>query len=281
MDSPDRLDTPPAIPVGQAPPVRSLLDFTGKVVLVTGAGSGIGQGIALRFAEAGAWVMVHYHSSADGAREAVERIIAAGGEAAAHGGDLTQPDATAELVRATVARFGRIDVLVNNVGKYPMVGVLHMDPAQWDDVLAANLRSVFLMTQAVARQMIVQEMVARGEGGAIVNISSIEAHNPAPGHSHYNAAKGGVLMYTRAAANELGPHGIRVNAVAPGLIRTSELDTTWPEGIVRYLRAAPLGRIGTPDDVADACLFLASPAARWITGASLTVDGGVLTHQAY
>ncbi len=151
-----------------------------------------------------------------------------------------------------------------------------MDVAQWDAVLAATLRSVFLMTQAAARQMI-----AQGGGGAIVNISSIEAENPAPGHSHYNAAKGGVLMYTRAAANELGPHGIRVNAVAPGLIWTPGLETNWPEGVARFLRAAPLGRIGTPEDVADACLFLASPAARWITGASLTVDGGVLTHQVY
>jgi NAD(P)-dependent dehydrogenase (short-subunit alcohol dehydrogenase family) len=140
----------------------------------------------------------------------------------------------------------------------------------------ANLRSVFLCTQAAARQM-----VAQASGGAIVNITSIEAENPAPNHSHYNASKGGVLMYTRAAASELGQYGIRVNAVAPGLIWKDNIEQTWPAGVARWRQAAPLGRLGMPEDVADACLFLVSPAARWITGASLTVDGGVMTHQIY
>jgi NAD(P)-dependent dehydrogenase (short-subunit alcohol dehydrogenase family) len=124
-------------------------------------------------------------------------------------------------------------------------------------------------------------MIAQGQGGAIVNVTSIEAENPAPAHSHYNAAKAGAAMHTRAAAQELGPHGIRVNAVAPGLVWREGLDEAWPDGVARYLNAAPLGRLGQPEDVADACLFLASPAARWITGASLTVDGGVMTRQIF
>jgi len=263
-------------PAPAAPPVHGLLDFSGTVALVTGAGSGMGQGIAARFAEAGAGVMVHYHTSEAGARATVEQIAAAGGHAASHRADLTHPDEVSELIRAAAEAFGRLDVLINNVGIYPLAGLLEMTAQQWDMVVDANLRSVFLCTQAAARQMI-----AQGAGGAIVNITSIEAENPAPRHSHYNAAKGGTLQFTRAAAAELGPHGIRVNAVAPGLIWKEGIEASWPEGVERFRTAAPLGRLGLPEDVADACLFLASPAARWITGASLTVDGGVMTHQIY
>jgi len=259
-----------------APPVRSLLDLSEKVVVVTGGGSGVGRGVALRFAEAGARVTVHYHSSAAGAEAVVETIKASGGQAISYQGDLSDPDAATGLIAHAVAVFGRVDALVNNAGIYPLASVLDMTAEQWDAVMDANLRSVFLCTQAAARQMI-----AQASGGAIVNITSIEAENPAPNHSHYNASKGGVLMHTRAAASELGRHGIRVNAVAPGLIWKDDIEQAWPDGVARWRRAAPLGRLGMPEDVADACLFLVSPAARWITGASLTVDGGVMTHQIF
>jgi NAD(P)-dependent dehydrogenase (short-subunit alcohol dehydrogenase family) len=250
------------------PEVARLLDLSGKVALVTGAGSGLGGAIALRFAEAGARVAVHYRKSLAGA----ERRVAAMGEgrAIAVPGDLTREADARSVVAQTVAAFGRLDVLINNAGAYPMAPVLEMTGAQWDEVIAANLTSVFLLTQAAARQMI-----AQGGGGAIVNVTSIEALHAAPAHSHYDAAKAGAAMHTRAAALELGPHGIRINAVAPGLIWREGLDEAWPDGVARYLKKAPLGRLGRPEDVADACLFLASPAARWITGASLTVDGGV------
>jgi NAD(P)-dependent dehydrogenase (short-subunit alcohol dehydrogenase family) len=122
-------------------------------------------------------------------------------------------------------------------------------------------------------------MAARG--GAIVNISSIEGLQPAFLHSHYAASKAAVIMHTRAAALELGPSGIRVNCVSPGLIDAPGLDTAWPDGVARWHAAAPLGRLGEPADVADAVLFLASPAARWISGANLVVDGGVLTHNTW
>ena len=258
------------------PDLHSLLDFRGRVVIVTGGGGGLGQGIALRFAQAGARVVVHCHVNLTGARAVVQRIEAAGGQALALMADLTQAADAASLVAQTVTSYGRVDVLINNAGIYPQASVLEMTPAQWDGVINANLRSTFLCTQAVARQMIQQD-----EGGAIVNITSIEAENPAPNHSHYSAAKAGTLMVTRAAAAELGRFNIRVNAVAPGLIWREGLEQDWPEGIARYQAAAPLGRLGRPEDVADACIFLASAGARWITGASLTVDGGVLTQQVY
>ncbi|MCX6046358.1 MAG: 3-oxoacyl-ACP reductase FabG [Chloroflexi bacterium] len=260
----------------EIPSVRSLLDFSGKVAIVTGSGSGLGQGIVLRFAEAGARVLVHYRSSADGAQALVKQVIDSGGQAIAAQADVSAEEDVARLIRGAVETWGRVDVLINNAGSYPMASVLAMTPAEWDAVLNANLRSVFLCTQAAAKQMINQ-----GSGGAIVNITSIEAENPAPSHSHYVAAKAGVLMYTRASAGELGAYGIRVNAVAPGLIWREGIDQAWPDGVTRWQKAAPLGRLGLPADVADACLFLASPAARWITGANLTVDGGVMTHQIY
>lgn len=258
------------------PNVKTLLDFTGKVVIVTGSGSGLGSGIARRFAEAGARVIVHYKTSAPGAQAVVDAIQAQGGQAVPVQADLTREDDAARLIAACVGAFGRADVLINNAGLYPLATLMEMTPAQWDETINANLRSAFLCTQAFARQI-----AAHQSSGAVVNITSIEAENPAPMHSHYNAAKGGLLMLTRAAANELAPHGIRVNAVAPGLIWRDGLEEAWPDGVQRWLRAAPLGRLGMPEDVADACLFLASPAARWITGASLTVDGGVMTHQIF
>ncbi|MFN8491241.1 MAG: 3-oxoacyl-ACP reductase family protein [Caldilineaceae bacterium] len=258
------------------PSVKTLLDFTNKTVIVTGSGSGLGQGIAKRFAEAGAQVVVHYRASADGAQAVVKQIVDTGGQALAVQGDLSKEADAARLIQETVAAFGRLDVLINNAGTYPLASVLEMTGAQWDAVIDANLRSAFLCTQAAAKQTVVQ-----GSGGAIVNITSIEAENPAPYHSHYNAAKAGLLMFTRSSAAELAAHGIRVNAVAPGLIWREGLEQAWPDGVQRWLKTAPLQRLGLPEDVADACLFLASPAARWITGSSLTVDGGVMTHQIF
>lgn len=265
--------TPPAEP---APPVSRLLDLEGRVALVTGAGSGIGTGIAARLAEAGAAVVLHFHRSEGGARAVASAVAARGGRALVASGDLTRADQVERLLDRACQQLGVPDIAVNNAGVYPVSALLGMDEAEWDLVVAANLKSVHLVTQGLARRL-----SAAGRGGAIVNVASIEAANVAPGHAHYAAAKAGVVMYTRAAARELGPLGIRVNAVSPGLIWRPGLDEAWPDGVRRYLAAAPLGRLGLFDDVADACVFLASPASRWITGADLVVDGGVLTSTAY
>ncbi len=261
----------------QIPNVKSLLDFTNKTVLVTGAGSGLGRGIARRFAEAGANVAVHYRTSKTEAEAIARTITQTGGHALAVQADVAAADDVTRLFDEVVCKFGKLDVLINNAGAYPHHSLIDMTSQQWDDVLNANLRSAFLCIQAFAKHAIAQASAER----AIVNITSIEAENPAPGHSHYDASKAGLLMLTRASANELAAHGIRVNAVAPGLIGRAGIEQAWPDGVRRWQQAAPLRRLGQPEDVADACLFLASPAARWITGTSLTVDGGVMTRQIY
>jgi NAD(P)-dependent dehydrogenase (short-subunit alcohol dehydrogenase family) len=267
--------TSPTYPV-PVPPVNTLLDFSGRVAVITGGGSGLGTGIARRFADAGASVVVHYHTSASGAEALVRLIKADGGKAVAVGGDLTQVADAERLLVETIQAFGRVDVLINNAGIYPDSDLLEMSEADWDSVLEANLRSVFLCTQSAARRM-----TAQGDGGAIVNIASIEAANPQTGHSHYGAAKAAVIAHTRATAQELAAHGIRVNAVSPGLIWKEGIERGWPDGVRRWHGRAPLQRMGMPEDVADACLFLASPGARWITGANLLVDGGVTAKQLF
>jgi NAD(P)-dependent dehydrogenase (short-subunit alcohol dehydrogenase family) len=259
----------------QLPAPQQLLDFSGKVALVTGAAAGIGKAIALRFAQAGAAVCLHYRDNESGASRVADEITGIGVRAETVCADLRFASAAEVIVNHTVAELGAVDILVNNAGVYPVAPLLQITPEQWREVIAANLDSVHFCTSAAAHVMRM-----RG-GGAIVNIASIEALNPAPGHAHYIAAKSGVVMYTRGAARELGADGIRVNAVSPGLIWREGLEENWPEGVEAYTKAAPLGRLGQAGEVADACLFLASPAASWITGANLVVDGGVLTNRAY
>ena len=211
--------------------------------------------------------MVGYREDADGAAATVGEVERAGGVAVATQVDVSRRASFAAAIDLVCDRFGRLDVLVNNAGAYPLVPLAEMTDEAWLTNLDVNLRSVFVGTQLAAPRM--------RRGGAVVNVASIEALHPAPGHSHYATAKAAVLMHTRAAALELGPQGIRVNAVSPGLIDYPALKQLWPEGVARYEAAAPLGRIGTRDEVADAVLFLASPGARFITGANLVVDGGV------
>ncbi|WP_037310917.1 SDR family NAD(P)-dependent oxidoreductase [Amycolatopsis orientalis] len=249
-----------------------MLDLTGTTTLVTGASGGIGRGLALRFAEAGSAVAVHYHRDEASAGALVERIEAAGGTAAAFAADLSADDGCRRLVADAAAWTGRLDTLVNNAGVQPVEPLPGMSVTSWRAVLDTNLTSAFSCTQAAAEVM---------TGGSVVHIASIEAAQPAPGHAHYSSAKAALVMHARAAALEYGPRGIRVNAVSPGLIDRPGLGDDWPDGVRRWEQAAPLGRLGTPADVANACVFLASPLAAWITGHTLTVDGGVSTRPTW
>ncbi|HEY4190905.1 MAG TPA: SDR family oxidoreductase [Candidatus Limnocylindrales bacterium] len=258
------------------PHPQDLLDLTGRVTIVTGASQGIGAGIAMRFATAGARVVIHYRRDRQAAKHVVAKIKAAGGTAVAIGAKLDTEAGVTHLFAETDDRLGPVDSLINNAGQnFPLHPLAEISLEEWRSMFRDNLDSMFMCTQAAAAVM-----RERG-GGAIVNIGSISATNPATDHSHYNSAKAAVLAFTRSCAQELGPVGIRVNSLSPGLINKAGIEKTWPEGVKRWRSRAPLGRLGEPDDIADACLFLASPAARWITGHDLVVDGGILAARPY
>ena len=251
-------------------PVARLLDLSGKVALVTGANGGIGRGIAERLHEAGAAVAIHYRGGEAEAKDAVAKTAKAGGRAFAVQAELTDPQAVKAMVNSVTKALGPIDILVNNAARQTHSTLEDMNLEEWRGTLASNLDGVFLITQLVTNAMI-----ARKSGGAVVNLASIEGMQPALTHGHYATSKAGLIMFSRAAALSLGKYGIRVNSVSPGVIHREGIEAAWPEGVKRWLEAAPLGRMGTNTDVADAVLFLVSDASRWITGANLVVDGGV------
>ncbi len=240
---------------------KELLDLSGETVLVTGASGNIGAAIATRLAEAGASIVAHYNSNEAAAAELVERL----GQ-----GEIVQADLRNESDVNSMFSSTQPTMLVHNAATQPVAALGDMSYADWREVMAANLDSAFLLTQRAARAWI-----EAGRAGAIVHIGSIEGLDPAAGHGHYATSKAGLLMLTRAAALEFGSSGIRVNCVAPGLIDREGLARDWPDGVGRWHDRVPLGRIGSPIDVADAVLFLLSPAARWISGTHLIVDGGM------
>ncbi|MEU3252922.1 glucose 1-dehydrogenase [Streptomyces sp. NPDC006997] len=247
----------------------------GQTALVTGAGGGIGRGVALRFAEQGAAVALHCRTAVAATREVASRIRDSGGRAVVLQGDLAEEPACHRVVReAAEWADGRLTALVNNAGVQPVRPLPGMTAEEWRAVVDTNLTSVFACTQAAAEVMRAQGD-GEGPGGSVTHIASIEATHPASGHVHYSTSKAAVVTHARGAALEYGPYGIRVNTVSPGLIDREGLAESWPEGVERWLRAAPLGRLGRPEDVADACVFLASPLASWVTGQDLVVDGGV------
>jgi len=251
-------------------PAGSLFDLSGRVALVTGASRGIGSAIARTLAEHGAQVVLSSRKQADLDAEA-ERINTQYAERAtpiaAHAG---RPEDLERLVQQVMERFSRIDILVNNAGTNPYFGpVMGAELAAWDKTFEVNLRGVFLLTR------LVYQASMEAHGGAIVNISSIGGLRPGLGLGVYNITKAGVIMLTRQLARELGGN-VRVNAVAPGLIKTRFAEALWgnQEILDRVLAQNPMSRIGVPEEVAAAVLFLASDAASYVNGEVLVVDGG-------
>ena len=240
-----------------------------SVAIVTGSGRGIGRAIALELAAAGAKVVVNYAGRSDKAEETVQLIREAGGESLAVQADVSQVADVDRLIQTTLDQFGKIDILVNNAGITRDSLLLRMKEADWDAVLATNLKGVFLCTKAVSKGMLKQRT------GAIVNISSVVGLSGNVGQANYAAAKAGIIGFSKSIAKEFAPRGIRVNVVAPGYINT-DMTETLPEGVrSEVLRAIPLGRIGNPEDVAKVVRFLVSPEASYITGQTLCVDGGM------
>jgi 3-oxoacyl-[acyl-carrier protein] reductase len=253
--------------------MHNYLDLTGKVALVTGASSGIGAATAIVLADLGAHVAIGYHHNEKGAEEVRGRIAATGAKAVAIKADVRHAAEISRLVQSTVDQLGPIDILINNAGSLvARMPVAKLTEAGWDEVMDLNLKSAALCSQAVIASMVERK------SGAIVNIVSIAGRNGGgPGAAPYATAKGGLIAFTKGLAKELAPHGIRVNAVSPGVIDTPfhEVFST-PEMIRNFVKTIPLGRVGTSMECAMAIAFLVSPAASYVIGETLEVNGGQL-----
>lgn len=241
-----------------------------KVAIVTGASRGIGRAVAIAMAKAGAKVVVNYAGNVAAAKEVVDEIVAEGGQAIMVQADVANAEAVEMLVKQTMDAFGRIDILVNNAGITRDSLLMRMKEEDWDAVINTNLKGIFQCTKAVSRIMMKQK------SGKIINMTSVVGIMGNAGQANYAAAKAGVIGFTKSMAKELAPRGITVNAIAPGFI-TTDMTAVLPEQVKAELSSKiPLGRLGTPDDVAAAVLFLASDFANYITGQTINVDGGMV-----
>jgi 3-oxoacyl-[acyl-carrier protein] reductase len=249
------------------------LNLSGRIALITGASSGIGAATALLLAEAGAQVAVGYHRNKDGAESTVQSIRASGGKAIALQGDMRQAGEIERLVEETVGKLGEIDILVNNAGSLvERLPLGEMTAERWDEVMDLNLKSALLCTQQVAPGMRARKR------GSVINIVSIAGRNGGGvGASAYATAKGGLITLTKAMAKEFAPDLVRVNAVSPGVIDTPfhQVFST-PEIMANFVKAIPLGRVGTAVEVARVVAFLASDAASYVVGETIEVNGGQL-----
>jgi len=251
--------------------------FENQAVVITGASRGIGQATALAFAHEGAHVIVNFRADETGARDTVAQIAAVGGKATSIQADVSQPGEVARMVAMVEETVGPIQVLVNNAKYARHTTFLDVTLDEFDAAWATNVRGAFYTSQLIARCM------APRRSGAIVNVSSILSQQSIPRHTVYGANKGALESLTRTMAIDLAPYGIRVNTVALGLIRTATLLANFPkkdyeDQMGRYI---PTGRLGSPEEAAEVILFLASPAASYITGALIPVDGGLRVVEAH
>ncbi|MDJ0631739.1 MAG: 3-oxoacyl-[acyl-carrier-protein] reductase [Xenococcaceae cyanobacterium MO_188.B29] len=239
-----------------------------RVAIVTGGSRGIGRATAIALATEGAKVVVNYARSSDSAEEVVAEIIAAGGEAIAIGADVSLEQDVDNLIKQTLDKFSRIDVLVNNAGITRDNLLMRIKPADWQAVIDLNLTGVFLCTKAVTKKMLKQR------SGRIINVASVAGQMGNPGQANYSASKAGVIGFTKTVAKELASRGVTVNAVAPGFIATDMTNDLKSEDIIKFI---PLGRYGKPEEIAGMIRFLAAdPAAAYITGQVFNVDGGMV-----
>lgn len=246
------------------------IDLTGKVAVVTGGSKGIGRATTLLLAEHGCQVFANYLQDHQGAQHLLEEAVGLSGSVALLQGDVTDSAQVAKMMEEVEARGGKIDILVNNVGLIKDGFLMLMGEGDWEGVIKTNLTSVYLCCRAAIRRMIPQRR------GKIINIASVSGVIGTAGQTNYAAAKGGVIAFTKSLARELGPFNIQVNCVAPGLIDTEMTKQVPTERLEAIIRSTSLNRIGRPEEVAGAVLFLASPLADYITGQTLVVDGGIV-----
>jgi glucose 1-dehydrogenase len=260
------------------------MSLKGKVAIVTGGNSGIGKAIALGLAKAGASIAIDYVVHPEATQELEREIAALGSVAIGVQADISRVEEIQALVKAAVAKFGRLDIMVNNAGVETRTSVLDTTEEQYDKVLAINLKSAFFGTQIAARQMIAQGGAQGGaqghakRGGRIINITSVHEDWPMPGNTAYCLAKGGMRMLTRTAGVELAPHGICVVGVGPGAVATPiNLGTMQDPALLAKLNAAiPLGRMAEPEEIADVVVFLAGDGASYLTATTIFADGGIM-----
>jgi 3-oxoacyl-[acyl-carrier protein] reductase len=241
-----------------------------KVAIVTGGTKGIGKAVCLLFAEEGAKVVANFSKDVEAAEHLKEEAKSRGLSVGLFKADVTQPDQVKEMVEETFGQYGRIDILVNNVGLVRDNFLMLMSNEDWDSLLRANLTSLFYCCRIVIRKMIPQKK------GKIVNISSISGILGTPGQTNYAATKGGMISFTKSLARELGSFNIHVNAVAPGLIESEVVSKMPKEKVAAIIKSSSLGRVGKPEEVARAVLFLASDQSDYITGQTIVVDGGIV-----
>jgi len=252
--------------------MQNYLDLTGKVAIVTGAGSGIGYATGAALAACGAAVAINFHRNESGAEALRSEIVTAGGRAITVRANVTLSTDAEMLVRSTIDEFGAVDVLVNNAGSLiERLRIRELSEERWDEVIDLNLKSAFLCTKAVVPLMIEKK------SGSIINLTSIAGRTGGGlGAIHYASAKGGIISFTKGLAKELAPFGIRVNAVSPGVIDTPYHEQfSTPEMMKANVNATPLGRIGTAEEVAKVIAFLASNAASYVVGETIEVNGGM------
>lgn len=241
-----------------------------KVAIVTGASRGIGRSVAIALAKAGAKVVINYAGNEKAAREVLDTITSNGGQAIIAQADVAKVDAVDDLVKQTIDAFGRVDILVNNAGITRDALLMRMKEEDWDAVMNTNLKGVFNCTKSVSRLMMKQR------SGKIINMTSVVGIMGNAGQANYAAAKAGVIGFTKSMAKELASRGINVNAIAPGFISTDMTSVLSDQVKADLNNKIPLGRLGNPDDVAAAVVFLSSDLANYITGQTLNVDGGMV-----
>ncbi|TET98187.1 MAG: 3-oxoacyl-[acyl-carrier-protein] reductase [Anaerolineales bacterium] len=245
------------------------MDFDDKVAIVTGASRGIGRAIALEFGGRGARVVVNYNQNSSAANEVVRTISGSGGEAFAHQADVSVFEQAEGLVKTAIEKYGDLHILVNNAGITRDGLIMTMSESDWDDVIQTNLKSTFNCCKAAIRHML------RRRYGRIINIASISGIMGNPGQTNYSASKAGQMGFTKALAREVATRTITVNAIAPGFIQTDIWSTVPEEAQKSLMDIIPLGRVGQPEEIAKAAAFLASDDAAYITGHTLTIDGGI------